>query len=326
MYAVVTGVAGFIGSHLAEALVAASHQVMGIDCFTDAYDPAIKHANMKDLIGRPEFEFVQADLRVADLVDVVDGAEVIFHLAGQPGVRGSFGRGFVDYCDNNIVATERLLEAAQAARVGRFVFASSSSVYGNAPAYPTTEEDLPRPFSPYGVTKLAAEHLCAVYAQNWGLPTVSLRYFSVYGPRQRPDMAIHRLIVAARHETPFQLYGDGGQVRDFTYVTDVVEANLAAAAADLAPGSVANIAGGSSVTMLEIIDLVAELTGRAVPLDKLSVTAGDVYRTGGSNEVARALFGWEPTVTLRQGLQAQLSATVSDPPSGMRRSNSPSVT
>jgi nucleoside-diphosphate-sugar epimerase len=324
MNAVVTGVAGFIGSHLAEALVAHGHQVTGIDYFTDAYDPAIKQANVKNLIGRTEFELAQVDLRVADLGQIVDGTDVIFHLAGQPGVRTSFGDSFLDYCGNNIVATQRLLEAAKGARVGRFVFASSSSVYGNAPAYPTTEEDLPRPFSPYGVTKLAAEHLCAVYAQNWDLPTISLRYFTVYGPRQRPDMAIHRLILAALHGTPFQLYGDGSQVRDFTYVSDVVEANLAAATVDVAPGTVANISGGSSATMLEIIDLVAELTGRVVPLHNLSVTAGDVYRTGGSTEVARALFGWKPAVTLRRGLQAQLSATVDQP--GMRRTDSQSVT
>ncbi len=313
MYAVVTGAAGFIGSHLAETLVRTGHRVLGVDCLTANYEPATKRANINELLKFNGFEFVEADLQTAHLAEIGDSAEVIFHLAGQPGVRTSFGEGFHDYCGNNIVATQRLLEAAKTAGVGRFVFASSSSVYGNAPVYPTTEDDLPRPFSPYGVTKLAAEHLCAVYAANWGLSTVSLRYFSVYGPRQRPDMAIQRLLIAALDEAPFQLYGDGSQVRDFTYVADVVEANLAAAVADVAPGTVANIAGGSSVSMLELINLVTELTGRTVPLEKLSMRAGDVHRTGGTRELARVLFGWEPRVSLREGIKAQLLVSATSP-------------
>lgn len=309
MYAVVTGAAGFIGSHIAEALVGGAHRVLGIDCFTDAYDHSIKRANIGGLTTAPGFELAEVDLRVADLAEMLEGAEVVFHQAGQPGVRTSFGDGFVDYCDNNVIATQRLLEAARVARVPRVVYASSSSIYGNAPAYPTTEDDLPQPFSPYGVTKLAAEHLCSLYAANWGLSTVALRYFTVYGPRQRPDMAMHRLIDAALRRQSFPLYGQGSQVRDFTYVGDVVAANLAAAEADISPGTVVNISGGSSVTMRDVIVLVEELTGLPITLEHLPAQPGDVKRTGGSSTRAHSLLGWEPKITLGDGLSAQVRSS-----------------
>ncbi len=231
---------------------------------------------------------------------------MVFHQAGQPGVRKSWSTGFNDYCEHNVKATQRLLEAARAATTPRFVYASSSSVYGNAPAYPTVETDLPRPFSPYGVTKLAAEHLCALYAANWGVPTVSLRYFTVYGPRQRPDMAIRRLADAAVTGATFSLFGDGRQVRDFTYVSDVVAANVAAGFEDVAPGTVVNIAGGSHAVMMDLIDMVGELAGSPVSLDRGPKEAGDVQRTGGTIDRAHELLGWEPVVRLRNGLAVQV--------------------
>ena len=222
-------------------------------------------------------------------------------------MRDSWRAGFEPYVRQNILVTQRLLGAVLESPVDRFVFASSSSVYGDAPDYPTSEEDVPVPQSPYGVTKLAAEHLCGVYSRTWGLPTVSLRYFTVYGPRQRPDMAMHRLIEAALSGEPFPFYGDGRQVRDFTYVADVVEANLLAAARSVPPGSVINIAGGSTTTLLEVMNIVSELVGRPIELDRQPAQPGDVARTGGSTELAARLLGWKPRVPLREGLATQLS-------------------
>src|SRR3954447_5448772 len=218
MRALVTGAAGFIGSSLVDALLVRGDSVRGIDCFTPYYGRADKEANLAGALQHHEFELVEADLRTCAIEPLLEGVDVVFHQAAQAGVRLSWADGFADYDGHNILATQRLLEAVKAAGVQRLVYASSSSVYGNAPAYPTNEDDLPRPHSPYGVTKLAAEHLCNLYAANWGVPTVSLRYFTVYGPRQRPDMAMHRLVESALNHTPFPLYGDGSQVRDFTFV------------------------------------------------------------------------------------------------------------
>ena len=306
MNVVVTGAAGFIGSHLSEALCASGHQVLGLDCMTDYYDPNEKKRNLLALALLPGFHFEEIDLRSADLRPFLEGASIIFHQAGQPGVRMSWGAGFSDYCEHNIKATQRLLEAAKAVATPRFVYASSSSVYGNATSYPTRETDLPGPNSPYGVTKLAAEHLCALYTANWGLPTVSLRYFTVYGPRQRPDMAIRRLADAAVTGAPFQLYGDGRQVRDFTFVSDVVSANVAAGCGDVPPGTVVNIAGGSHAVMTDLIDLVGELAGAPVDCQRRPQEAGDVQQTGGAIDRAHELLGWEPRVSLREGLTAQV--------------------
>jgi nucleoside-diphosphate-sugar epimerase len=304
---VVTGAAGFVGSHLVEALVARGDHVLGVDSLNASYDPRVKRRNLKDVAGAPGFELVTLDLREDKLESVFDGASVIFHEAAQPGVRASFGAGFLDYCGNNVVATQRVLEAAKAVGCPRFVFASSSSVYGNTTRYPTPEDALPAPFSPYGVTKLAAEHLCGVYAANWGLSTVALRYFTVYGPRQRPDMAVHKLIDAALRDEVFGLFGDGNQVRDFTYVDDVVRATVLASAADVRPGTVLNIAGGSSVTMLELAETVGALIGSDVRLDRTADQPGDVKRTGANTTRARAVLAWEPAVGLQQGLAAQLA-------------------
>jgi len=303
---VVTGGAGFVGSTLVDALVDRGDDVLVVDCFSDYYDPARKEQNLAGAIATGRCEVVRADLRTADLEPLVEGAAVVFHQAAQPGVRLSWAKGFAAYDTTNVLGTQRLLEAVRnVGGVERLVYASSSSVYGNAAHYPCDERDLPAPHSPYGVTKLAAEHLCAAYAENFALPTVMLRYFTVYGPRQRPDMAFHRLLAAGLGGPPFPLYGDGSAVRDFTFVDDVVAANLAAGAADLAPGEVINIAGGGEAVLADIIDLAGELLGAPVPLDRQPGQAGDVTRTGGAIAKAERLLGWRPVVGLREGLAAE---------------------
>ncbi len=307
MRAVVTGAAGFIGSHLAEALLGRGHEVRAVDCLTPYYEAASKSANLEHLVPYSAFELVETDLRSGDLEPLLDGVDVVFHLAGQPGVRLSWSSGFADYVGHNVLTTQRLLEAAKETDVSRFVFASSSSVYGNAPAYPTGEDELPRPHSPYGVTKLAAEHLCSLYGANYGLPTVALRYFTVYGPRQRPDMAFFRFLDAACEDKPLPLYGTGEQVRDFTFVGDVVDATIAAATAELEPGAVLNVAGGSSTTVNALLALLEELVGSALRIERLPEQAGDVAVTGGAIDRARDLLGWTPRVSLPAGLAAQLA-------------------
>ena len=307
MHALVTGAAGFIGSTLTERLIIDGHTVTAVDCLTGNYDRAQKRSNLQALSTLHGCRIVQADLRRCALEPLLEGVDVVFHQAGQPGVRSSWESGFSSYVHHNILVTQRLLEALRARPSTRLVFASSSSVYGNAPAYPTSEDDLPRPQSPYGVTKLAAEHLCTLYARTWDVATVSLRYFTVYGPRQRPDMAIHRLFEAALSGKPFPLYGDGRQVRDMTFVDDIVEANVLAATRPVPPGSVMNVAGGSASTLIEIVRLVGELTESPVALDRQPAQPGDVERTGGSIERAVGLLGWRPRVGLPDGLAAQLA-------------------
>lgn len=305
MRALVTGAAGFVGSHLAEALSARGDDVVGIDVFTDYYDVATKQVNAEK-VRAAGAEVVELDLVTAPLVDLLADVDVVFHEAGQPGVRHSWAGGFDDYVTRNVLATQRLLEALRRFPRARLVYASSSSVYGDAMRYPTTEEDLPAPRSPYGVTKLAAEHLVDLYAATWGLHGISLRYFTVYGPRQRPDMAIHRLCEAALGGPPFPRYGDGSQVREFTYVDDIVAGNLAAADADVAPGTVCNLAGGSEITLAALVDLVGELAGTDVPIDARDPRPGDTRRNGGSTELARRLLDWSPRVDLRAGVARQL--------------------
>jgi len=306
--ALVTGAAGFVGSHIAEALLARGDTVVGVDCFTPYYDRVDKELNVAAAFAHDEFELVEADLRTTDIGLLLDGVDAVFHQAAQAGVRLSWSSGFADYVGHNMLATQRLLEAVQRARpAARFVFASSSSVYGNQPRYPTTETDLPRPFSPYGVTKLGAEHLCALYAENWGMNTVSLRYFTVFGPRQRPDMSIHRLCEAAVRGTKFPRYGDGTQIREFTYVSDIVAANLAAADRDVTPGAYLNIAGGAEITLNELTALVGEIAGTPVEIDPEPAQAGDSFRNGGSIARARDVLGWAPQVSLRDGLAAQVA-------------------
>jgi nucleoside-diphosphate-sugar epimerase len=305
MPALVTGCAGFIGSQLTDALLASGRSVRGIDCFTDYYDPTVKRRNLLDAQSSDAFELVDDDLCSTDLSALLEDVDVVYHLAGQPGVRVSWSDGFPVYVAQNILATQRLLEAIRERPVERLVYASSSSVYGNAPRYPVSEDDLPRPHSPYGVTKLAAEHLCSLYAENWGLPAVSLRYFSVYGPRQRPDMGFSRFLTAALAGEPLPIFGSGRQVRDFTYSGDVVAATIAAGRADVAPGTICNVAGGSSISVVDLIPILADTIGLEVAVEHVAPQPGDVDRTGGSVERARSILGWEPEITLPEGLAAQ---------------------
>lgn len=306
MRVVVTGAAGFIGSHTAEAALARGWDVIGIDSFTEYYSRQRKVMNLEAGRAAGLRQFVEADLLDADLDTLLSEVDAVIHLAAQPGVRDSWEH-FETYERNNVLATQRLLAAAQRVNLGRFVYASSSSVYGDAVEYPVALNAPTIPVSPYGVTKLAAEHLCRSYATNFGVSTVSLRYFTVFGPRQRPDMATHRLISSAIHQTPFPMFGDGSQVRDFTYVADVVAANLAAAEADVEPGSVFNVAGGDSISLAGLIDLVGQAVGRAVQLDRRPPQPGDVRRTGGDITATTQHLGWRPTVTVAEGVRRHVS-------------------
>jgi len=308
VHALVTGAAGFVGSHLSETLLNRGDSVIGVDCFTPYYDRDAKEHNIASARAHERFEFVEADLRSCDVEALLSGIDAVYHQAGQAGVRLSWSDGFADYVGHNVLATQRLLEAVHGARPGaRVVYASSSSVYGNQPRYPTVETDLPKPFSPYGVTKLAAEHLCGLYAENWGVHTVSLRYFTVFGPRQRPDMSIHRLCRAAVDGSTFPLYGDGTQIREFTYVSDIAAANLAAAEADAAPGTYVNVAGGAEIVLNDLVALVGEIAGAPVAVEPEPKKAGDSVRNGGAIDRARELLGWEPKVSLRDGIAAQIA-------------------
>jgi nucleoside-diphosphate-sugar epimerase len=306
MKALVTGAAGFIGSQLSERLLAEGHDVVGVDAFTPYYDVEVKRRNVERLLDHHRFDLAEADLATAELHELLDGAELVFHLAGQPGVRLSWGSGFAEYVHANVVVTQRLLEACRDRSIVRFVNSSSSSVYGDAERYPTRETDRPQPVSPYGVTKLAAEHLATMYGTGFGVPTVSLRYFTVYGPRQRPDMAMHRLIRSALDGAPFPLNGDGSQARDFTYVGDIVDANMRAALTDVPPGTVLNIGGGGNVTLREVIDIVEDLVGRPVPIEYKASAPGDPARTGADTSAASALIGWSRQTSLREGLAQQV--------------------
>lgn len=309
MRAVITGSAGFIGSTLAERLVAEGWWVTGVDSFSPFYAAADKEANLAALVGERRFDLVRAD--IADmpasmpLDRLLADRPLVVHLAAQPGVLGSFGTGFDQYLHDNLLATQRLFEAAAGAGCPRVVYASSSSVYGDAEAYPCYEDETPtRPRSPYGVTKRACEKLAEVYA-GMGLPTVGMRYFTVYGPRQRPDMAIRRLCEAATGGPRFTLRGDGSQVRDFTHVDDAVDATVRALTAER-PHPVLNVGGGVQASMTDVIRELSRLTGKPFPVDRRAAQIGDVRRTAGDTTRAREGLGWRPLVPLREGLRSEL--------------------
>ncbi|MEO3812789.1 NAD-dependent epimerase/dehydratase family protein [Sphaerisporangium sp. B11E5] len=303
--AVVTGVAGFIGSHLAESLLGRGVRVIGVDRRPVSRDP-VAARNVAPLTGHPEFRLVEADLADLDLAPHLADTSVVYHLAGIPGVRSSWGDAFADYLTCNVLVTQRLLDACAAARVPRMVLASSSSVYGGTAGRPSRETDLPSPLSPYGVTKLAAERLALAHARRVDTATsvVALRYFTVYGPRQRPDMAIGRVLRAALTGRPLHLYGDGLQRRDFTYVGDVVAATLAAATAP-ARDEVVNVGGGSDVSMLDVLDCAAGIAGREVPVRREGRQPGDVESTLADLTKARDLLGYQPVISLADGMRLQ---------------------
>lgn len=312
MRALVTGVAGFIGSHLATRLLDQGATVTGIDCFTDYYARAAKEANLSELVKRQPFRFVEASLQQVDLAALLGDVTHIFHLAAQAGVRKSWGTDFQIYTHNNIEATQVLLEACINHPVSRFVYASSSSVYGDDVTIPMREDAVPRPVSPYGVSKLAAEQLCYLYFSNFGVPTVSLRYFTVYGPRQRPDMAFHRFIRAAVEGRPIHLFGDGEQTRDFTFVADAVSATVAAGSQGV-PGRVYNIGGGSRVSVNHVLELVERIVGRPLDVRREETQKGDMRDTYADTTLARQDLGFSPSVTLEQGLRAEYEWLVAAP-------------
>jgi nucleoside-diphosphate-sugar epimerase len=304
MKALVTGAAGFIGSHLSEALASAGADVVGVDCFTDYYARDIKESNLANLKNSSNFTFVEAALLTADLSTLLDGVTHVFHLAAQAGVRKSWGHDFREYTSHNVDSTQRLLEAVKDRRLHRFVYASSSSVYGDVAAIPMREDAYLQPVSPYGVTKLAAEHLCHLYFANHGVPTVSLRLFTVYGPRQRPDMAFHRFIRAIYEGKPITLYGDGGQTRDFTFVKDIVDAKIAAGDRGR-PGAVYNIGGGSRVSVNHVLELLERITSRPFDIRREDSQKGDMRDTFADTSRARADLGFTPRFTLEEGLREE---------------------
>ncbi len=311
MRCIVTGAAGFIGSTLTDRLLDLGHEVTGIDCFLPYYARELKESNLASARGNARYTFLEKNILEAfdpetgSSAEILDGVDAVFHQAAQAGVRKSWGKDFETYTDNNILGTQVLLEAAKTVPGIRVVYASSSSVYGETAKFPSSEDDLPAPVSPYGVSKLAAEHLMRLYRHNHGLHTVSLRYFTVYGPRQRPDMAFHRLCAAVLKGEEFTVFGDGEQSRDFTFIDDIVQANIDAASLG-APGGVYNLGGGTRITMNEVFKLVERISGRPARIRYVDRQMGDVTHTGACTERAHADLAFQPKVTLEEGLTREL--------------------
>jgi len=301
----VTGTAGFIGSHLSEALVAEGTEVIGVDCFTDYYPRALKEANLRRLSADRQFTLVEGDLTDLRLEPLMRNVDAVFHLAAQAGVRASWGDDFDLYVHHNVHGTQHVLEAARHRGV-RVVYSSSSSIYGDAESFTTLESATPAPVSPYGATKLAGEHLCRIYSREMGVPTVSLRYFTVFGPRQRPDMAFTRFLRAACLGEPIELYGDGTQSRNFTYVADAVEANLRAAGFGTA-GGVYNVGGGAQVSVNEVLEMLEDLTGAPIMVNRRERQPGDARHTGADGTLAERELGFRASTSLREGLGHQLA-------------------
>jgi nucleoside-diphosphate-sugar epimerase len=303
----VTGCAGFLGSQLCEALLERGHDVVGVDCFTDYYPRPLKEANVAGIRRVPGFQLVEADLTVGPLDRLLDGVDVVFHLAAQPGVRASFGDGFGAYVRHNVEATQRLLAAAAGRDLSAFVYASSSSVYGDQEIYPVREDAPVRPMSPYGATKVITEQLANAFWRSQGVPVVGMRYFTVYGPRQRPDMAFSRFLAGALAGRALRVFGDGRQVREFTYVADVVSATIAAAERG-ERGSVYNVGGGQPVALLDVIDLLQGLLGGPLALEYVDARPGDPRRTDADVTRAARDLDYRPETTLAQGLACQIES------------------
>lgn len=305
MKCLVTGGAGFIGSSLSERLLALGHSVVSIDAFIPYYPRALKERNLSALSPSGKFTFFEGSLLDVDLVSLLNGVEWVFHQAAQAGVRSSWGDDFSTYTTHNVLATQRLLDAVRKSdSVQRVVYASSSSIYGDAESFPTPETLIPKPISPYGVTKLAGEHLMRLYATEFGVPAVSLRYFTVFGPRQRPDMAFNRFIRAGLTGEEIVIYGDGEQSRDFTYITDAVEANILAATKG-SPGETYNIGGGTNATVNEVLRTLTEKLG-PLNITKLDRQSGDARKTSADTTLARQVLGFKPQVSLEEGLKAEI--------------------
>jgi nucleoside-diphosphate-sugar epimerase len=306
--AVVTGCAGFLGSHLCERLIDEGHEVLGIDAFTDFYPRPLKERNLERLMDEPAFELRELDLTHDNLDGLLEGRSVVYHLAAQPGVRGSFGSGFAHYARHNILATQALLEEAVRHPVERFVYASSSSVYGDTTAYPTSETAERCPVSPYGMTKVATEEIASVYHRNNGVPVVGLRFFTAYGPRQRPDMAFSRFIARALAGEPLLINGDGRQIRDFTYVDDIVDGTIAAMGAESA--SVYNVGGGHATAVIDIVGVLEELLERPLEVEFRPNQLGDARQTCADGGKAARELGFTPGTGLAEGLSRQLEWSV----------------
>ncbi|MDH4210743.1 MAG: NAD-dependent epimerase/dehydratase family protein [candidate division WOR-3 bacterium] len=306
MKILVTGVAGFIGSHLAERLLGTGHEVTGVDCFTDYYPRKIKESNLSVLRDSNKFVFHEDDLLRMDLTALLKNVDIVFHEAAQAGVRASWGSSFRIYTENNVRATQCLLEAAKETELNKFIYASSSSIYGDAESYPTDEDTKPMPISPYGVTKLAGEHLCYLYYKNYGVPTASLRYFTVYGPRQRPDMAFNKFIRAILSDEEITIYGDGEQTRDFTYIDDIIDANISAMDAQVI-GHVFNIGGGSRITVNDTIRILEKVTGKKAKIKYIEKQKGDVRHTGADISKAAELLGYKPAYDLEKGIANEVN-------------------
>jgi UDP-glucose 4-epimerase len=304
MKALVTGAAGFIGSTLAERLLADGADVVGLDCFTDYYPRQIKERNLSTLLANRSFRLIESAIQDADLGSILQDCTHVFHLAAQAGVRKSWGRDFAVYTVNNIEATQVLLEACTRVQLQKVVYASSSSVYGDHVPLPMREDALPQPVSPYGVSKLAGEQLCYLYHANYAVPAVSLRYFTVYGPRQRPDMGFHKFLRATMRGEAITLYGDGEQTRDFTFVTDAVAATVAAGLRGV-PGRVYNIGGGSRVSINDVLDMIGRVAGRRPLVAADPAQKGDMRHTFAETWLARTDLGFDPKVGLEQGLAAE---------------------
>jgi nucleoside-diphosphate-sugar epimerase len=304
MNSLVTGAAGFIGSHLVEKLLRSGHDVVGIDNYLDNYPRHFKDGNLANFLGHPKFTFINEDLTRTDLQRLLQGVDYLFHLAGQPGVRSSWGREFSRYTENNISATQLLLESAKELKLRKFVYASTSSVYGDTTDLPMREDGLTRPVSPYGATKLAAEHLCHLYNKGYGVPTVALRFFTVYGPRQRPDMFFHIFMRALLTGDAVPLYDDGEQTRDFTYCADIVD-GIVGAAHYPGQGEVFNLGGGSQVSLLAAIALTEKIAGVKANLHRFDRQRGDVRHTRARLDAAREKLKYDPKVGLEEGLEQE---------------------